>query len=358
MTTLTRCNKEWSSRPDDERFLSLTDLLEFKKSQREASLSVVAPTKALTVSPTDDGSDLLINEQFTFTNWSFGQLSNLAEAPASYMRGLPAPIAADCLNYGLRFKRESQDVGLLYYKNGNSQLRAATGPNYGRIWDYDITEALIAKFGDGRTGDWRIPGEFGKEVPITKENTTIYASDRDMFVFLADEKNRITIPNRRDGKEGSLARGFFLWNSEVGKSTLGVGTFLFDFACSNRIVWGAESYREIRIRHTAGAPIKWLEDVQPVLQAYAESSAKPFEDALKIAQEKKVDELDSFLANRFGKRMVEPLKAIHTVEEGRPIESLWDVTTAATAYARSIPHVDSRVEMERTAGAILDLAVN
>lgn len=356
--TLTQANKQWSSRPDDERFLSLTDLLEFKRLQRDASKSVCAPNKALTVSPTADGKDLLINEEFSFTNWSFNQLSTLSESPASYLRTLPAPIAADCLNYGLQYKRDQQDVGLLLYKNGTSELRAATGPNYGRIWDYDVTNALISKFGDGRTGDWKIPGEFGQEVPITKQNTTIYASDRDMFVFLADEVNRITLPNRRDGKEGSLARGFFLWNSEVGKTSLGIGTFLFDYACSNRIVWGAESYKEIRIRHTAGAPLKWLEDVQPVLQAYAQSSAKPFEDALLLSQQKKVEDLDSFLATRFGKRMVEPLKAIHLVEENRPIESLWDVTTAATAYARSIPHVDARVDLERTAGAVLDLAAN
>ena len=34
-------------------------------------------------------------------------------------------------------------------------------------------------------------GEFGKQVEITRDNTTIYGSDRDMFIFLADEENRI-----------------------------------------------------------------------------------------------------------------------------------------------------------------------
>src|SRR5947209_14573420 len=33
--------------------------------------------------------------------------------------------------------------------------------------------------------------------------------------------------------------------------------------------------------------------------------------------------------SRFGRSMVEPLKAIHQVEEERPIETLWDVTVAA-----------------------------
>jgi hypothetical protein len=34
-----------------------------------------------------------------------------------------------------------------------------------------------------------VPGEFGQRVAVTKQNTTLYASDRDMFVFLADEED-------------------------------------------------------------------------------------------------------------------------------------------------------------------------
>jgi hypothetical protein len=38
-------------------------------------------------------------------------------------------------------------------------------------------------------------------------------------------------------------------------------------------------------------------------------------------------------------------------------ESLWDATTAVTAYAKTIPHQDERVTMEREGGKILDLAL-
>ena len=68
------------------------------------------------------------------------------------------------------------------------------------------------------------------------------------------------------------------------------------------------------------------------------------------------DDLDKLLANRFGKSMVEPIKAIHLVEEGRPIETAWDVTVSATAHARSIPNNDKRLEVEREAGALLKAA--
>ena len=196
-----------------------------------------------------------------------------------------------------------------------------------------------------------------KQVEITKDNTTLYASDRDMFVFLADEVNRIEVPNRREGRAGSMARGFFVWNSEVGSSTFGVGMFLFDFVCCNRIVWGAQEYKEIRIRHTAGAPHRFIEEVAPAIEAMAQSSTTSISQAIAAAQLKRVDDVDKFLANRkYSAGRVAAIKEAHLQDEGRPMESLWDVTTGVTAFARSIKHQDERVALERDGGQILELA--
>jgi hypothetical protein len=220
-----------------------------------------------------------------------------------------------------------------------------------------VVSELVKRFGDGITGDWKVPGEFGRDVAVTKANTTLYAGDRDMFVFLADEKNRVEIPNRRNGKSGQLARGFFIWNSEVGDRSLGLGTFLFDYACCNRIVWGAEEYKEVRISHTASAPDKFLTEMQPAVDALAVASSANITEAIEAARARKVkNDLDEFLGKRFSKTMVGAIKTLHEVEEGRPIENLWDVTTAMTAYARGVPHQDERVKIEREAGKLLKLA--
>ena len=358
--TLMQANAQWSSRPADQRFLSLTSMMSHFAERRQRSRGVVAPSKILEFYPDEDNKGLFVKGGagvgYAPSHWAFGQLATLAESPAGYLRTLPSPIVADCLNYKLRHVRPTEDVGLLLYKNGSSELLAATGPNYGRIWNEDVCKALCERFGDGITGDWKVPGEFGQRVAITTENTTLYASDRDMFVFLADEEHRIAVPNRRNGEAGSLARGFFVWNSEVGKSTLGIGTFLFDYVCCNRIVWGAESYQEIRIRHTASAPDRFVEEAMPVLNSMRLASTRPIEDAIKAAQAKKVDDVTKFLADRFGKRMASTIAATHEIEEGRPIETLWDVTTAATAYARSLKYTDQRVDLERQAGDIMNLA--
>jgi hypothetical protein len=277
-TTLTQASQQWMSRPADERFVSLLDMQAFKRRLRDRSTPQALSSRDLDVYPTESNPRALLIQGpdkalHAPTHWSFGQLCSLASpgnSPASYFRdtNMAAPMVTDCLNYNLRFTRGVEAIGILTTEGDDfSELRSVNGPNYGRIWDVDLVDELVMHFGDGRTCQWRVPGEFGNEVTITKDNTTLFASDRDMFVFLADEKNRIEIPNRRAGRFGSFARGVFVWNSEVGKSSLGAGFFLFDYVCCNRIVWGEDQYTEVRIRHTSGAPHRWLEEVTPSWQS-------------------------------------------------------------------------------------------
>lgn len=357
--TLMQASRQWSTRPADERYTSLTDMLSHFQNQRSHSREVVVSTSRLNLVPQQNHKGLLLEgpngHGYAPTHWSFGQLCALADAPAGYLRKLPAELAADCLNLGLQVHRDVADIGALLYRNGEPILRAATGPKYGRVWNADVTANLIDRFGDGVTGHWRVPGEFGKAVTVDKNNTTLYASDRDMFVFLADESRRIEIPNRRNGQPGSMARGFFVWNSEVGSSTFGIATFLFDYVCCNRIVWGAAEYKQVTIRHTSGAPERFLQEIAPALETYASSSSASVVQAIEDARAKTIaDKLDDFLAARFSRGIVQSMKTTHELEENRPIETVWDAVTAATAVARSISNQDSRVALEREAGKLLN----
>jgi DNA polymerase II small subunit/DNA polymerase delta subunit B len=135
-----------------------------------------------------------------------------------------------------------------------------------------------------------------------------------------------------------------------------MAAFLFDFTCSNRTVWGAEGYQEIRIRHTSGAPDSWIEEAMPAIEAYREQSTVGLVESIKKAQQKRIENVDEFLLKRFSKPQVSAIKAAHMEDEQRPIESLWDVATGVTAYARAIQYQDQRVDLEREAGKILNLA--
>jgi hypothetical protein len=370
-TTLHQASHEWSSRPEDQRFTSLIDLADHCERARTFSTAKVVSTRSIEARPVEGDSKALVvvgpnGNALAPTNWAFGQLATRAGAPAGYLRDLPAPLAADCINYGLT-RKDAEDTGVLLRKDpdtGIATLNAVTGPNYGRVWNATIARSLVERFGDGVTpGGFKVPGEFGHDVEITKSNTTLYASDRDMFVFLADESNRIEIPDRRDGKTGAMARGFFVWNSETGAQTFGISTFLFDYVCCNRIVWGAQDVKEIRIRHTASAPDRWIEEVTPALERYAESSTRSITDAIEAArahrltsgveQSDREKAVQDFLTKRFTRSQAKAISAAHMADENRPIETMWDAVVGATAYARGIGFQDERIDLERKAGQLM-----
>ena len=361
MTMLTAASRQWATRGPDERFTNLLDMRDHFAHRKSNSRAVVCPSNAIEAVAESDNKGLMVaspsGHLFAPSNWAFGQLATLVSAPAPYLRTLPSSLAADNLNYGLKVTRDVSDLGLLLYRNGGEPtIDAATGPKYGRIWNSDITTHLIERFGNGRDGYFRVPGFFGRALDeVTKENTTLYAGDRNMFVFLADEERRIEIPNRRDGKPGSLARGFFVYNSEVGERTFGVETFLFDYVCCNRIVWGATEHKVLKIRHTGGAPDRYLRKIQPALETYARSSATNLTAAIEDARKDRVaDNLSDWLAKRqFTKAQAASMVKAHELEEGRPIESRWDVVVAATAIARGYENQDTRIELERKAGELL-----
>lgn len=360
---LMQASNEWASRPDDQRYLNMYDMRDDARRIREHSGESHVHSKEITAVAIEGGSIGIHgknNNVARMNNWSFGQLAQRAGAPAGYLRTLDPRLAADNLNYSLHVNRDVEDVKVLLTTedlnnfDGNVHARAVTGPQYGRIWNSDILTFLTSKFGSGTDGTWKVPGEFGKQVPITKANTTLYASDRDMFVFLCDEENRVSMPNRRNNEPGSFARGFFVWNSEVGAQTLGIAAFLFDYVCMNRIVWGVQEFQEVRIRHTSKAPERYLSEVMPYLKRYREAGATPIEAKLLAAQQTKIDMVDSFFRNRqFTSAQTEKIKNVHMLEEQRPIENIFDAVTGITAYAKQIEHTDARTELERRAGKLL-----
>ena len=365
-------NKQWASRPDDERFLSLPAMREAVQASKDRSQQIVIPYRKLLVQATGKQNGLTIVDTRKDldvgapTNWAFQQLCIKSGAPSYYLRTLPAELAAQNVNHGLKIHGGVEKAQLLTRTSGVDapvkETRAFTSAKYGRVWDAEVLDKLIDRFGDGATGEWRVPGEWKKLVEVTKENTTLYWSDRSMFIFLCNETNRIEVKNRRDGKAGSMARGFYLWNSEVGAETLGFASFYFDEVCANRIIWGASNFQQVKIRHSKTAPDRFLKDVTPVLNDYANKAAVTEERTIAAAQAFLIGgkdggpkDVDKFMGKVFGPKLVGPMTVNHMREEGTDIRSLFDVVTASTAYARRIPHTDDRLALETKAGKLLDL---
>ena len=159
-----RVSSEWFNRPDDERYLSLDDLWANVKGRSERSRSRVVQTADIRVEAARDNPERLhlvlpkAQEPVAPTHWAFGQLASIVGAPASYLRQLPAPLAGINLQYGLTNHRAEQ-VKTFETEDGRTELRAVTGPDYGRIHDFELVEAVQRIAGNG-TGDtrWKVPG--------------------------------------------------------------------------------------------------------------------------------------------------------------------------------------------------------
>ncbi|WP_117191418.1 DUF932 domain-containing protein [Rhizobium terrae] len=369
-----RVSSEWFSRPADERYLSLSELARSVRDRADRSRTRVVESALIHVEANRNDPERLAlilpgtDAAVAPTHWSFGQLAGLVGAPAAYLRQLPAPLAAINLQYGLTSNRAEQ-IKTLETDDGRTELRAVTGPDYGRIFDAELVEAVQRIAGNG-TGDtrWKVPGVldwstgiYNPRVDITKDTTTLYASDRDVFLFLVDDLNPIEAGRLPDGSPDLYFRGFYCWNSEVGAKTLGMASFYLRAVCQNRNLWGVEDFEEITIRHSKYAANRFAHEAAPALLNFANSSPLPFVNGIKAARERivaKTDEDRTDFLRRRGFSKAETGKIIDTVlaEEGRPPESIFDFVQGITAVARDKPHQDARLDMEAKAKKLLDRA--
>lgn len=117
---------------------------------------------------------------------------------------------------------------------------------------------------------------YNPHVDVSQDTTTLYASDRDVFIFLVDDLNPIEAGTLPSGEPDLYFRGFYAWNSEVGSTTLGVATFYLRAVCMNRNLWGVENLQEIRIRHSKFAARRFAHEAAPALTHFADSSPRSF----------------------------------------------------------------------------------
>jgi hypothetical protein len=367
-----RVSSEWFSRPDDERYLSLSELYSAVRSRANRAITRTVESRTIRVEVDGDSAERLAlivpgrETPIASNHWSFGQLCSLVGAPSGYLRDLPAPLAAINLQHGLLSHR-GEFVKTLEAEDGRVELRAVTGPHYGRIWDHELVGAAMKIAGDG-TGDtrWKIPGVLdwstmihNPYMDVTKETTTLYASDRDVFLFLVDDTHPIEAGRLPNGDPDLYFRGFYCWNSEVGSKTLGIASFYLRAVCCNRNLWGVEDFQEINIRHSKFAAQRFAHEAAPALKSFAQSSAAPFVAGIRAAREQVVarqdEDREAFLRKR-GFSKSDTAKIITTVlrEEGHPPESVFDFVQGITALARTKTHQDARLDLEGKARVLLE----
>lgn len=384
-------SRQWASRPDDQRFTGATtdeamaNLFAYVDERSRLSDHFTASPRTFVIDydqPWDESNptalgDLWINAngaRFNFTHWSFGQTASLVKAGADSLRELPAEIVAKALRYRFLARDEAlkpakwlvtADKDSLATSSPFAHIRAATGPTYGYIADLRVVKAVMRM--RAANPAWVVPLK-AYNGELSKLSTTLYASDRDIFLLLVDETHDIEVGGER------LSRFFIVMNSEVGKATFDVLTGLYRWICQNRMIHGATQVQQIKIRHTSRAPERFERefesDVIPVLTAYANASAGPMAAQIGQAMQTVPVLLDG---KRKGERIQNDADAAEFLTQAIPLLSeraakaavhlanteegdartVWQLLNGTTAYARAIPHQDKRTELEQAAGALL-----
>jgi hypothetical protein len=374
---LHQASDQWAMRPSDERFWTVDELLAATLAHREAAFNGTIDNADLRVDA-EDGKIAVVgkNHRAQLTSWAFTQLAARAEAPASYLRSLPATLAAQNLNYGLKAHTDPNGrTALLVHRTESvMQVRAALTESYTRVWNYQIAERLLALQDNG----WKVPP--GR--PATKDTTNtrrataadaalsltvqegdvigpsgLYAGFEDMFAFMVHPDRVID-----DGSANGLMRGFFVWNSEVGKSSFGVSQFLFRGVCGNHIVWDATGVSELRVRHVGDADSRVFSQIAVQLRKYADESAAGTERKIKIAREfilavEPQEVLDMVFRKQIMSRKTAEaaMAAVVPDVDGDPCTA-WGFAQGVTRLSQVEGNADRRVMLDRAAGRVIELA--
>ncbi|MBP7548701.1 MAG: hypothetical protein KA761_00325 [Gemmatimonadaceae bacterium] len=370
-------SRQWASRPAEQRFLDLTSLHAFSKGLADVSRDDAVTLDVAAVEPTADGGlDLLTTAgSASLGNFAFAQLSQRVRAPAHYLATLPAPLAASCLNTGIRAAVEKDPARALALYSTGGVARSVLSPKYTRIFDHEIAASVMKIAGNG-TGDarWKVPGvldwgsmKYDPDVPVSDATTTLFASDRDVFLFLVDDRHPIEVGKLPSGDPDLMFRGFYVWNSEVGARSCGLATMYLRAVCCNRNLWGVEQFQEVTFWHLPTAKQKFVEDWEPALLAFADAGTDKLVAGVAAAKkaivvpktgldQKKLDEdRVAFLRSlTFSVQAADDIIAVHEKEEDGPPASLWDFAQGITAYARDLPFQSARVHAEKLAGKLLD----
>lgn len=239
MQNLTRAHQELFRRHPDERFGSLTDLWEHCHDMKRWSTIKWVPPAEFSVEPSTEGLSIQVQGQpMNLTDWSFTQLCSLTGVSKDTVNRLSPDTAT-------RVFAETWPVGSkpLQVFAAVDSVRSVHQASYTRLYNAELL-ATVREFAVGfqppQEARTRAPDEDG-----TPPATGLYCGEQDMFCFLIDPTGWVEI----DGE--AFAPGFFVWNSEVGRRTLGIQTFWFQAICQNHIVWDAVEVCEYTRKHTA-----------------------------------------------------------------------------------------------------------
>ena len=342
MTNLTRAGGELFRRMPDETYPPLEALVAECHQQRDDSEDLWIAPAGLAARPMGSEGLLLAGSEdkvFTINDWSFGQLCRLAGVTKDTVNRLTPDTASRV--FGETLPRGNKPLQIFTV---DDRVRSIHGASYTRLFNAEVLDVVLDS----------APG-FEPPPPGVNGGTGLYCGEQDMFCFLIDPTGWTEIRGE------NFAPGYFLWNSEVGRRSLGVQTFWFQSVCKNHIVWDAIEIVEFSRKHTANVHDALFE-IRRIVQSLAakrDARRDAFARAIQRAMDEKLgddaEEVKAALAKTGISRSLAKQAVELAAHEGA--FTIFAMVDALTRLSRQIRNAGDRTEVDQQAGRLLTLAV-
>jgi len=340
MPSLTKAHDELYRRAPDERFPSLQKLLKHCQRVKAQSQTRWQEPSGIRPCALEGRLKLDVNgEEFRLSDWSFSQLCRLADVQKDTVNRLSANTACLVLDETLPKGDKPWQIFTT-----EQTARAVHGVSYTRLYNADVLSMVV---------EWAT--NFQPPQEAAGGGTGLYCGEQDMFCFLIDPTGWIEIG------DAAFAPGFFLWNSEVGRRTIGIQSFWFQAVCQNHIVWDVTDVSEFSRKHTSNVHDA-LEQIRQVVEQLIETRDRrrnEFGNLIKKAMQMRFDgEPDDVLRiiQDHGLNRALAKQALEAAQRKGAL-TLFSIVDALTCMSQlRFPNGGDRSEVDQKAGRLLALA--
>ncbi len=341
MVELKRAHDELFRRTADECFDTFDDLYEHCCMERDASRDCWQLPQKLEPHVSGNTIQLTVEGEgdVGLNDWSFSQLCRLSGVRKETLNPLSPDTASKVVQETL--PRSQKPVQLL---STGSTARSLHGVSYTRLWNADLLDVVKEIAVDFRPPQKSFSG-----------GTGLYCGEQDMFAFLIDPLGWCELEGE------AFAPGFFIWNSEVGRRSLGIQTFWFQKVCANHIVWDAVEVVEFTRKHTARVH-DGLDEIRRIIDELArkrDQRRDGFVNTLRNAMSTKLGDCSEDVAKQLTERRI-PRHLIDTALEMAHIQgsfTIFSIVDALTRLSQNVRYAGDRAELDSRIGSLLGLAV-
>jgi len=341
MQNLTAASRELFRRSPDEVFESLDSLYERCVADKQRSQDRWHAPLEIRPKPIEGRLDLELGADgvYRMNDWSFSQLCKFSGVSKDTLNKLSPQTAGQALLE--TFPGTGKPLQVLSF---DRQIRSIHGASYMRLHNLDLLN-IVKEFAT----DFQPP-----QKSKFNNGTGLYCGEQDMFVFLIDPLGWADINGE------AFAPGFFLWNSEVGRRSVGIQTFWFQAVCANHIVWDAVEVVDFSRKHTANVH-ECLTEIRRHIERLVEKRderrdgfARVMANAFKTELGDKAEDVAKVLAKHGIPRDL-GRQALQLAEQAGRF-TVFTLVDALTRIAGNHQYVGDRTELDQKASGLLALA--